>query len=187
MKKNLVVFYSLTGTTRKLARKMAEMAPCDIEEIHETRSRNPKGLRGFVKSVFDVMAGRNSKIEELINDPINYDHIVIGTPVWAGQLASPIRAFFNKYNEDLKKVSFFCTYGGRGGIKTLHQMEKICGQPPHSSFAFSAEMIQDDAYLQDRLRDFVESWEKTTPKVTVSEPTQATEKKSPSETDRVAG
>lgn len=53
----LVVYYSRSGTTRKLAQAISQELHCDLEEITETRSRN--GLVGYLRSIGSYRYGSN--------------------------------------------------------------------------------------------------------------------------------
>jgi len=73
----LVVFYSRTGTTKKVAEAIATKLGCDIEEIIDTKSR--RGLLGFLRSGLEATLKRLTTIEEIKNDPASYDVVIIGT------------------------------------------------------------------------------------------------------------
>lgn len=57
-----------------------------------------------------------------------YDRILIGTPVWAGNFAPPIRTFL-KENPDIqnKKISVFTCFSGGGAEKAIEKMKKYIG------------------------------------------------------------
>ena len=38
--KSLVVFYSRTGTTKRVAESISNLLKCDVEEVIDTKSRN---------------------------------------------------------------------------------------------------------------------------------------------------
>ncbi|MBN1619251.1 NAD(P)H-dependent oxidoreductase, partial [candidate division WOR-3 bacterium] len=62
-------------------------------------------------------------LEKLPLDPADYSLLFIGTPVWAGSYAPPLKTFFSLADLTDKKVAFFCCHGGGKG-KTLQKMEK---------------------------------------------------------------
>jgi flavodoxin len=123
MAKILVAYYSRTGTTKKLAENIAKILNADIDEIIDKKSRS--GPIGFLTGGRDAMKRKETTIETKKN-PEKYDLVVIGTPVWAGNVTPAVRTYLTTYN--FKKVAFFCTFGGSSD-KTFGEMEKICKRP----------------------------------------------------------
>lgn len=157
MQNTLLVYYSYSGTTRKIAREISKMGNYDLEEIHETTPR-ALGIRGFVQASYESLTKQHSQVENLYHNLKDYDHVIIGTPVWAGHMASAIRGFIENNRHRFKSVSLFCTYGGSGGISVLNEMAQLIGLPIKTSFAFSSEIIEDRSYLDKRIQDFLSAW-----------------------------
>ncbi len=120
--KTLVIFYSRTGTTRKVAKAISKALKSDIKEIFPKREF--KGFFGFFRGGFEAVMRKTPKIKPL--KKLEYDLVVIGSPVWAGNMASPVRTFLTKQKP--KKVAFFATSGGDIG-KTFSEMQKISKKP----------------------------------------------------------
>jgi len=123
MPKALVVFYSKSGTTKKLAEELAKCLKADIDGIIDKKSRS--GPIGFLTAGRDAMKKKETEIEYKLN-PEKYDLVVIGTPVWGGSLTPAVRTYLKKHK--LKKAAFFCTCGGAQD-KTFAEMEKLAGKP----------------------------------------------------------
>ena len=70
----------------------------------------------------------------------NYDGIILGTPVWAGNFAPPIRTFIEE-NPDIreKKLAVFTCFSGGGADKAIEKMKKYIGIKN-----FEAELILVD-------------------------------------------
>ena len=51
--KTLVVFYSRSGTTRRIAVALSEALKCDLEEITEPTPRT--GFLGYIRSLLEAM------------------------------------------------------------------------------------------------------------------------------------
>jgi hypothetical protein len=58
--KALVVFYSRSGTTRRVAQALSEVLQCDLEEITEPTPRT--GFLGYIRSLLEAMRKRPSTI-----------------------------------------------------------------------------------------------------------------------------
>jgi hypothetical protein len=79
--------------------------------------------------------------------------LVIGTPVWAGTMASPVRSFIEKYKKDLTSVAFFCTLGSENAENTFKEMKEVSGKDPEATqYITSADIKMDD--YQQKLKNF---------------------------------
>lgn len=123
-----MVYYSRGGTTRQVAELIAAKLKCDIEGIQDVRSR--KGLFGWLRSGREAMRKTLPEIRPTAKDPGQYDVVVLGTPVWASSMASPLRTYLTQNKGKFKRVAFFVTFGGSGTEGTLQGMTELCGQQP---------------------------------------------------------
>jgi flavodoxin len=121
--KTLVVFYSRTGNTKRAAKDIAENIKSDVDEIIDKKSR--KGIFGWLGGGRDAFKKKLTDIRYK-KDPAEYDLVIIGTPVWAGTMAPAVRTYLIK--QKIKKVAFFCTYGGNKG-KSFIEMENLVSKP----------------------------------------------------------
>jgi flavodoxin len=123
--KCIVVYYSLTGVTKRVAERLAGDLNCELEEVRETKPR--KGFFGFMKSGYEAMRKKLPPILEPRKDPAEFEAVVFGTPVWAGTMASPMRTFLSRHGHKVNKAAFFCTAGGSAG-RTFREMEAVLGR-----------------------------------------------------------
>lgn len=157
--KILVVYYSRTGTTRKVAGSLAAKLRCDSEEIIEARSRS--GMLGYLRSVVEARRQVPSRIAAPSKDPSTYDLLVIGTPVWAWSLSSPVRAYLLANKSRLPAVAFFCTLGGAGSDKAFGQMQELTGKRPIACLSVMARDVASDT-SEPQLATFVETLRRST-------------------------
>ena len=148
-RKVLVVFHSASGNTRQVAQAIAEALPADVEQIQEVKPRpidiRGTGLRNVLnmgRVAFGAFIGRATPIKEAQRDPAAYDLVVIGTPVYAGSVAGPVRAYLDRYRSGLKAVAFFCTGEDPHNTKVFRQMEALCTKSPEAVFAFHAPRLR---------------------------------------------
>jgi len=88
--KTIILFYSFSGKTKKLAEQKAREINADIEEVMEVKK--PSMLGAFFSGVFKAVKRRKISIKPIQSDPAKYDQIIIMAPVWAG---FPAPAFNN--------------------------------------------------------------------------------------------
>lgn len=126
MSKTLVVFYSLTGNTRTAAEEFVQLLgeDCDLAEIHD-RSRRGTGKWAMFKSVLEVILGRCPGIRYAGPDPARYGMVVIGTPVWCGKVASPVRSFVREQGDRLPRVAALVTSGSGNGESAARHLEDL--------------------------------------------------------------
>ncbi|AWV05433.1 flavodoxin (plasmid) [Burkholderia sp. JP2-270] len=126
--KVLVVFYSRTGTTRRAASALAAMLDADVEEIIVTRGR--LGPFGYLRSLVEAVNRKPAEIVAPKRDPSAYDLVVIGSPVWAGCVSSPVRAYLEANWRRLPHVACFCSFAQRSAESALAQMRMLARKSP---------------------------------------------------------
>ena len=112
MQKTLLVYYSLSGNTKKVAEEMARIGSWDVGVIQDVSRR--KGTWGYIRSALETVFKINPAIDYIGNDPGAYDTVVLGSPIWLGRPAAPMRSFAHQYKGKLKNIACFCTMGGTG-------------------------------------------------------------------------
>lgn len=126
MKPYLVVYYSRTGMTRKVAEQIAADWGCDLEPIREAHSR--KGVFGFLRSAYEAMTHRAPPFLPTAKDPAEYQVVILGTPVWASHVSAPMRSYIEANKGRFHQVGAFCTMGGSGGDNALREVAELCGK-----------------------------------------------------------
>ncbi|MCF7887761.1 MAG: hypothetical protein K9L76_00630 [Candidatus Omnitrophica bacterium] len=160
--KILVIYYSRTGVTKKLANHIAENIACDIEEIIDLKNRS--GAKGYFIGAKDAAAKKSTRIKEPDKDPVAYDLIAIGTPVWAFTMAPAVRAYIENNSNKFKSVAFFCTEGGSGARRTFKDMEELCKKKPKETLALKEREVKKNSYGL-KIEEFINRMEKgATPK-----------------------
>ena len=153
MKPVLVVYFSRTGRTETVARAMAELLDADVEGIQETRRR--EGLAGFRRSSLEAMLHIHPVIGRAQHRPQDHPLVVIGTPVWAWNMSSPVRTYIRRHWSHCAQVALFCTMGSGGGQKVLHDMARLLGKRPVVTLALKESDV-DNGRFTAALPDFVQ-------------------------------
>jgi flavodoxin len=155
-KKILVVYYSRTGHTRRVAEEIAAILRADVEEIVDPEDR--MGILGYFRSGRQAFFGHEADIREPLKDPAVYDLVIVGTPVWNWSLSAPARAYLARRQQRLARppVAFFLTHGGSGAPRVLGQMEELLGKAPLDVMAVREAEIANGRY-HEKIRSFTES------------------------------
>ena len=125
--KSLVVYYSRSNITKKLAQDIAGKLNCDIEEIKPKVNYN--GKLGYARGIKDGASGKNVELESLKYNPQEYDVVYLGAPVWASKAANPLISYLLQNEGKFANVKFFLTAGSSGFDSSFKQMEDESKKP----------------------------------------------------------
>lgn len=128
--RTLIAYYSMTGHTQRLASEIHALLGGDaqLEKIREPRER--RGAMGMLRALFDAIVRRQPPIAPVAHLPGEYDLLILGGPIWAGRMASPVRTYASRYGSTAPRVAFFCTEGGRGAQPAFAELETLCHRAP---------------------------------------------------------
>jgi flavodoxin len=113
----LVVFYSLDGDVRFLARTLAKELELDAMELELVKPHPTHGFMKYFKGGFLAAIGATPPLRPLAYDAAHYDLLFIGTPVWNSRPTPAVRTFLKGADLKGKRVAFFTSYGG-SDVKT---------------------------------------------------------------------
>ena len=150
----LVVYYSRGGNTRKVAEDLSKELKCDIEEIQDTVNRS--GPIGWLNSGRQASTKALTKLQPIKNDPSKYDLVIIGTPVWAAHVSTPVRTYISDNKDKLKKVAFLVTEGSSGDVATINDMEELSGKKAAGTLVVKVAEIKKGDY-SDKVKKFAEA------------------------------
>ncbi|MCX5642721.1 MAG: NAD(P)H-dependent oxidoreductase [Candidatus Omnitrophica bacterium] len=113
MDKTIIIYFSLTGNTERLAYLAGDFLKgegrtADYFKLPADRTAS------FLKNCRDAFTKKITNIKEL-PDISGYDLVVLGSPIWAWNVAPAVRAFLEQVSLADKKVFIFSTHGGGPG------------------------------------------------------------------------
>lgn len=116
-KKVLVVYYSQTGATEKVAKEIQQQLNADIEAIEVENPYDGDFNATIARCQKEMESGEMPTVKPLKANIDDYDIIMIGYPVWFGTYARPIASLIESQKFEGKKVVTFCTFGS-GGLQS---------------------------------------------------------------------
>lgn len=122
--KKLIVFYSYTGNTKKIANKIKEKLDCDILEV-EPQVPFSDDYDEVVNEYQNNSINKEVEIKDIKINLNDYDEFIIGTPVWWYTISPVIIEFLKKYKLENKTIYPFATNAGWLG-HTFKDFEKLC-------------------------------------------------------------
>ena len=120
----LVVYFSQTGTTRAVAKKIRKLTGGDLLQIKPKKkySSNYDKLVKAAKKEIDKNA--KPKVTTVAKNIKSYDVIYVGYPIWWHTTPRVVNTFLEKYNLKGKTVIPFCTSGGSEIDESLPALRK---------------------------------------------------------------
>ncbi|MCM8769965.1 MAG: hypothetical protein NC911_09945 [Candidatus Omnitrophica bacterium] len=148
----MIVYYSRTGNTKSLAEFLKDQLSAEIQEIKTNIEE--KGKINFIRAGWQAVKKFCPELSPIRVDLGRYDLVLIGTPVWALTMASPIRSFLKTYHSKLPAVGFFATMGKVGSESTFAHMADLVGKKPLACLAVSEQAIKSGSF-QPKAKEFV--------------------------------
>lgn len=133
--KNLVAYFSASGSTRKLAQNLAEVLGAETYEIKPATPYTGKDLNwnnSQSRSSLE-MADKNSRPELADKEAkiSDADTIFLGFPIWWYVAPHIVNSFLESYDFAGKTIVLFATSGGSGFGDTLNQLKPSAADSVH--------------------------------------------------------
>lgn len=127
MTKTLVAYFSASGVTADLARRLADVANAELFEILPAEAYTAGDLNWRDKTSRSTLEAndpaRRPTIAPKLASLDSYDTIFLGFPIWWYVAPAIIKTFLESYDFSGKKVVLFATSGGSGMGKTASMLK----------------------------------------------------------------
>ena len=127
MSKKIIVYFTYTGNTKKIAEKIQAKLGCDILEI-KTVVPYSDDYDTVVNDEHN--SERSNFLPEIQKIDINlkdYNEIILGTPVWWYRPVPAIRTFLKENDLSGKTIYPFATNAGWLG-RTFNEIKTLCSK-----------------------------------------------------------
>ena len=152
----LIVYYSYTGTTRRVAEHLQNLTGGTLYELNLT---DP--YTGSSNDVSDrVFAERDNGMPELDGELPNlsqYSRILIGTPVWNDSMANPVLSYLQQTDFNGKTVASFWTDITNQGSTEKDFAKQSQNARVASGLALRSANSISDEKLDQQLNDWLQS------------------------------
>lgn len=123
--KSIIIYYSRSGNTEKLAKRIQADMGCDILKIEPEQAYG-----NYIASVGRVMNERSKNTVPTFITPIpdltGYDVVFIGFPIWAQDVPAFVAEFIRRCDIRGKIVIPFATYGMSNIQWTMKTLKELC-------------------------------------------------------------
>lgn len=148
--RSLVLYYSNTGNTQKVAQALARSLGAELAEV--TCDQYLTWYRPLIMA-FDIFTRHLPKIDVLLPPGADYDLVVIGGPVWAARLAPPIVALLEQRSFGGAALGHFVTCAGTSPKSppepAIAEMESLADMAPIATHIFREAEIKSGAYMAE--------------------------------------
>jgi flavodoxin len=151
--KPLIAYYSRTGRNETIAQTLGERLGADLDEIVDHKKRT--GLLGWLRAGRDAGAHRLTTITVKRN-PADYDVVLLGGPIWNGNLTPALRTYLTNHKLTGKRVAFFFVSRGNKTEKAATEMQELAnGAVLLGTLGLTSKEVASQQY-DTQLRAFVE-------------------------------
>ena len=123
--KSLVVYFSWSGNTERVAKSIQSQTDSNIFEIVPATPHSDD--YDTVVDLAQVEQGENARpeIADSIENLADYDVIYVGFPNWWGDMPMILYTFFDSNDLSGKTIAPFCTSGGSGLSDTVNAIKEL--------------------------------------------------------------
>ena len=124
--KSLVLYFSRTGNSKRIAQKISDRAGADLAEI--TDGKNWQGAWGFIKGAFYSVTWKttNPKVTPKV-DLQTFEKVVVVSPMWAANVSPAVFSLLMNQKDKIKHLHLVITSdGGVADASFFKIEEKVC-------------------------------------------------------------
>ena len=124
--KTLTAYFSASGNTRSLAKRVAQASGSTLFEIQPVKPYTEADLKWtnpLARCNKEKIGKKDVPIAEKVENFDQYELILIGFPVWYFKAPNIIETFVGSYDFKGKKVALFATSGGSDISKAPAQIQ----------------------------------------------------------------
>ena len=125
----LIVYFSATGNTEKVAETLSEMINADIVEIvpEDPYTADDLDYRDGKSRTSREDSDPSSRpaIKPLEHNPEDYETLFVGFPIWFGDMPKVMYTFFESCDLSGKTIIPFCTSGSTGCARATESIRQL--------------------------------------------------------------
>ena len=124
--KTLVAYFSVQGTTARVAKELAEHLNADLYEIKPVQPYSDADIRWtnpLARCNREKLGNKDVPVIGKMENFDGYDEVFLGFPIWYSCAPNVVNTFCKDYDWSGKKVYAFATSGGSGIGKTAEKLK----------------------------------------------------------------
>ena len=125
--KTILVYYSMSGNAEWAARRIAQRLGAELLRLTPEKAYPSSGIRKFFWGGKSAVMSETPPLRPYTFDGGAYDCVIIGFPVWAGNVTPPIRTFIKENDLRGKRIAAFACQSGAGAEKAFGKLKAALG------------------------------------------------------------
>ncbi len=121
---SLVIYYSQTGATEKVALEIARHINADVLSFDVTQPYDGTYEETIARCLQEKGANVLPELKDFDVDLAQYDTIFLGYPIWFGTYAPPVAALLKDVDFAGKTIVPFCTFGSGGLEASVRDLKR---------------------------------------------------------------
>ena len=155
--KAIVVYYSLGGNTASAAEAVAQKTGADLLRLEPVKAYPSGGFRKFFWGGKAAVMAERPPLNPCAFDASAYDTVVFGFPVWAGNIAPPLRTFLAENDVSGLRCAAFACQSGSGAERAFRRLEECLGRGLAQTLVLIDPKDRPDPANERKIDDFCAS------------------------------
>ena len=155
--RTLIVVYSYSGNTRRVAQILQNVTDGDLLEINTRRDYAGGMAVMAAQTRIERAIGLLPSLDVELPDIERYDCILIGGPVWSYTVATPLSRFLSDMDFTGKQIAPFWTDAGSPGDYETDFASQIQGGEVLAGLGLSASSRLSDEEVTQRLEEWLDT------------------------------
>lgn len=153
--RTLIVVYSYSGNTRRVAQILQSVTDGDLLEINTRRDYAGGMAVMATQTRIERAIGLLPSLDVELPDIERYDRILIGGPVWSYTVATPLSRFLSDMDFTGKQIAPFWTDAGSPGNYETDFASQIRGGEVLAGLGLSSSSRLSDEEVTQRLKEWL--------------------------------
>ncbi len=125
--KTLVVYYSMGGNTAWAAGQIAKALDAQTLRLEPVKGYPKQGFQKFFWGGKSAVMAETPELFPYSFERENWDLVILGFPVWAGNITPPIRSFVRDNDLGGLRIAAFACESGAGADKAFRKLRACPG------------------------------------------------------------
>lgn len=158
--KTLIAYYSLSGTTAKMAKLLQSITNGELLALKVSDGTFSTDMYATAQiATQQIDSGQLPPLTNQFPDLTQYDAILVGGPVWSAQVATPVQVFLQQIADSTALVAPFYTSTGSNGTYEADFKNMLTKANVHNGIEMTAGSLQQEQQARNQLAEW---WAKIT-------------------------
>jgi hypothetical protein len=141
----LVVVYSEAGIARGVARQLSAEHGWPVGEVCDLRGDEGGGV---LRPLLDSLLHRDAPMGYEGPAPGDFRTVILVTPMRAGHVPAPMRAFLTSHREELRRVAIVSILKSEDAVSAVPEVAQLLGHAPIHNATFTAAEFEEGRALE---------------------------------------